>query len=179
MPRVPLGEDKALIAVLSRQDVRIRYCPTVHVITSGRTIGRAPGGVADTLLIRSSTPDAFCDEALEPFRTAFARAAWRGRLRRLHREGRLALDQEWAIKLEISAQGVNDIAPASAFGAAWRVIEDRSPLFARRLLRPAELPEHISVARRWLTHLRKVESRTRQDVQTKLPVPIRALDDAS
>jgi hypothetical protein len=39
LPRVPLGEDKALIALLSRQDARIRYCPTVNVITSGRTMG--------------------------------------------------------------------------------------------------------------------------------------------
>ena len=87
LPRVPLGEDKALIALLSRHDARIRYCPTAHVITSGRTHGRAPGGVADTLAIRSREPDAFCDDALEPFRTAFARAAWRGRLRRLHGAG--------------------------------------------------------------------------------------------
>ena len=87
LPRVPLGEDKALIALLSRQDARIRYCPAVHVITSGRTNGRAPGGVADTLRIRSREPEAFCDEALEPFRTAFARALWRGRLRRLHGAG--------------------------------------------------------------------------------------------
>ena len=100
LPRVPLGEDKALIALLSRQDARIRYCPTVHVITSGRTNGRAPGGVADTLAIRSREPDAFCDDALEPFRTAFARASWRGRLRRLHRAGGLALDQDWAANLE-------------------------------------------------------------------------------
>jgi Glycosyl transferase family 2 len=78
LPRVPLGEDKALIALLSRQDARIRYSPTIHVITSGRTNGRAPGGVADTLAIRSREPDAFCDDALEPFHTAFARALWRG-----------------------------------------------------------------------------------------------------
>ena len=109
LPRVPLGEDKALIALLSRQDARIRYCPTVHVITSGRTNGRAPGGVADTLAIRSREPEAFCDDALEPFRTAFARASWRGRLRRLHGAGRLALDQDWAAKLGISAGDVNDI----------------------------------------------------------------------
>ena len=83
LPRVPLGEDKALIALLSRHDARIRHCPTAHVITSGRTDGRAPGGVAETLAIRSREPDAFCDDALEPFRAAFARAAWRGRLRRL------------------------------------------------------------------------------------------------
>ena len=102
LPRVPLGEDKALIGLLSRQDARIRYCSTAHVITSGRTHGRAPGGVADTLAIRSREPDAFCDDALEPFRAASARASWRGRLRRLHAAGRLALDQDWAAKLGIS-----------------------------------------------------------------------------
>jgi hypothetical protein len=48
LPPVPLGEDKALIGLLSRQDARIRYCSTAHVITSGRTHGRAPGGIADT-----------------------------------------------------------------------------------------------------------------------------------
>ena len=110
-PRVPVGEDKALIALLSRHDARIRHCPTAHVITSGRTHGRAPGGVADTLAIRSREPDAFCDEALEPFRVAFARAAWRGRLRRLHGAGRLALDQDWATKLGISEQEVEQHHP--------------------------------------------------------------------
>ena len=178
LPRVPLGEDKALIALLSRQDAIIRYCPAVHVVTSGRTQGRAPGGVADTLAIRSREPEAFCDDALEPSRTAFARAAWRGRLRRLHGAGRLALDQDWAAKLEIPARDVNDIIQESTFGAAWRVIEDRSPLFARRLLRPAELPGQIVIARRWLAHLREECSRTRQHVQAKLPISIRALDDA-
>jgi hypothetical protein len=140
LPRVPLGEDKALIALLSRQDARIRYCPAAHVITSGRTDGRAPGGVADTLAIRSKEPEAFCDDALEPFRTAFARALWRGRLRRLHAAGRLALAQDWAAQLGLSARHVNDIIKESPFGAAWNIIEDRSSLFARQLLRPAELP---------------------------------------
>jgi hypothetical protein len=153
LPRVPLGEDKALIGLLSRHDVRIRHCPTAHVITSGRTDGRAPGGVADTLAIRSKEPDAFCDEALEPFRTAFARAAWRACLRRRHAAGRLALDQDWAEKLEIAPRDV-DFIHEPAFGEIWAAIELRSPLFARRLLRPAELPEQISIARRWLAHLR-------------------------
>ena len=104
LPRVPVGEDKALIALLSRQDARIRYCPTIHVTTSARTNGRAPGGVAETLRIRSRDPEALCDEALEPFSTAFARALWRGRLRRLHGAGRLALDQDWSPELGISAE---------------------------------------------------------------------------
>jgi hypothetical protein len=179
LPRIPLGEDKALIALLSRQDAKIRYCPTAHVITSGRTNGRAPGGVADTLAIRSREPDAFCDDFLEPFHAAYARASWRGRLRRLHREGRLAVDQGWAAKLEISGRDVKDLIQGPAFGAAWHVIEDRSPLFARRLLRPSELPEQIAIARRSLASHREVGLDAQQHVQTKFGIPIRALDDTA
>ncbi len=178
LPCVPLGEDKALVALLSRQDARIRYCPAVCVITSARTKGRAPGGVADTLRVRSREPEAFCDEALEPFSTAFARALWRGRLRRLRDAGSLAPNQEWVHELGISARLVEDISKASAFGAAWSMIEDRSPLFARQLLRPAELPAQISIARRSLARLRKGGSRARQHVQPKSKIPIRPLDDA-
>jgi hypothetical protein len=179
LPRVPLGEDKALIALLSRHDARIRYCPTVHVITSGRTIGRAPGGVADTLAIRSKEPDALCDDALEPFHKAFARAKWRGRLRRLHAAGRLALDQDWAAELGLSPLNVDDIVREPTFGAAWSAIEDRSPVFARRLLRPAELAEQIAIARRSLPRLREAASPARENVQTKFSISIRALDDTS
>ncbi len=179
LPRVPLGEDKALVGLLSRHDVRIRHCPTAHVITSGRTDGRAPGGVADTLAIRSKEPDAFCDEALEPFRTAFARAAWRGRLRRLYGVGRLALDLNWVEKLEIAPLDVDDLIQEPAFGAIWAAIELRSPRFARRLLRPAELPEQISIARRWLAHLREGGSGARQHIQPEFSISISPIDDVS
>ena len=158
LPRVPLGEDKALIGLLSREDARIRYCPAIYVITSGRTAGRAPGGVAETLAIRSREPEAFCDDALEPFQTAFARASWRGRLRRLDAAERLVLDQDWLAELRLSGGDVDDIFKEPSFGAAWSGIEDRSPLFARRLLRPAELPEQITIARRSLSLLREGNS---------------------
>jgi Glycosyl transferase family 2 len=172
LPRVPLGEDKALVALLSRQDARIRYSPTIRVITSGRTNGRAPGGVADTLAIRSREPEAFCDNALEPFHTAFARALWRGRLRQLQAAGRLAIDQDWSAQFGLSACDVNDILKEAPFGAAWTIVEDRSPLFARRLLRPAELPGQIAIARRSLSLLRAKASGAGQDVQTKLGIAI-------
>jgi hypothetical protein len=155
LPRVALGEDKALVALLSLQDARIRYCPNVQVITSGRIHGRAPGGVADTLAIRSREPDALCDAALEPFRTAFPRASLRGRLRRLHGAGCLALHRDWGAELELSVDDVNDIIREAAFGAVWALVEDRSPLFARRSLRPAELPEQIAIAQRSLADLRE------------------------
>jgi cellulose synthase/poly-beta-1,6-N-acetylglucosamine synthase-like glycosyltransferase len=179
LPRVPLGEDKALIALLSRQDAKIRYCPTARVITSGRTNGRAPGGVADTLAIRSRDPDAFCDDALEPFRTAFARVSWRGRLRRLHGARRPVLGQVWASELGILAAELNELIQWPAFGAAWRVIEVRSPLFARRLLRPPELPEQIAIAGRSLKALREGGLDARQHVQTKFGISIPALDDTA
>jgi hypothetical protein len=177
LPRVPLGEDKALVGLLYHHDARIRHCPTAHVITSGRTDGRAPGGVADTLAIRSREPDAFCDDALEPFRTAFARAAWRGCLRRRHGAGRLALEQDWAAKLEILPRGVDDFIQEPAFGAVWAAIENRSPLFARRSLRPAELPEQIAIARRWLAHLREGGSGARQHIQPEFSISISPIDD--
>jgi Glycosyl transferase family 2 len=177
LPRVPLGEDKALIALLSRQDARIRYSSTIHVITSGRTNGRAPGGVADTLAIRSKEPEAFCDDALETFHTAYARALWRGRLRRLHAAGRLAVDQDWAAELGLSSCDVNDLIKEAPFGAAWNIIEDRSSLFARRLLRPAELPAQIAIARRSLSLLRAKASGARQHVQAKFSISVRPPDD--
>ena len=96
LPRVPLGEDKALVAELVRLDRKICFCPEIQVITSGRVEGRAPGGVADTLRLRSNDPDAFCDELLEPFRIAIKRAKWRGRLRWLRRAGKLVGNGAWA-----------------------------------------------------------------------------------
>lgn len=179
LPRVPLGEDKALVGLLSRHDVRIRHCPTAHVITSGRTDGRAPGGVADTLAIRSKEPNAFCDEALEPFRAALARAAWRGRLRRLHGSGQLALDLKWVEKIEIAPREVDALVHEPAFGAIWAAIELKSPLFARRLLRPAELPQQISMAHRWLAHLREGGSSARQHIQPEFSISISPIDGVS
>ena len=128
LPRVPLGEDKAFVAELRRRDARIRFAPDVVVVTSGRTAGRAPGGVADTLRLRSAAPDALCDEALEPCTVAYRRALWRGRLRR--------------------AKQVS-----TGFGEAWERIEGTHPRLARRALAPAELPRQIELATRTLRRL--------------------------
>jgi hypothetical protein len=62
---------------------------------------------------------------------------------------------------------------------AWGGIEDESPVLARRLLRPAELPGQIAIARRWLARLREGGSEARQHIQAELTVSNGALDDAS
>jgi hypothetical protein len=46
------------------------------------------------------------------------------------------------------------------------------------LLRPAELPLQISIARRWLTYLREGRLVAGQNVESKLRESIGALDDA-
>ena len=100
---MPLGEDKALVAALMRIDAKIRHAPDVLVTTSGRCYGRAPGGVADTLRLRSDDPDALCDEAFGAvFRTALRRAKWRRRLRQLWSIGDLVGDDAWMRALQIS-----------------------------------------------------------------------------
>ena len=127
LPCVPLGEDKALIAQLARIDARIRFCPDIEVTTSGRINGRAPGGVADTLRLRSGNPDAFCDEALEPFRVALRRAKWRGRLRRLYHSDGSKPDCGWIAGLGIASGDVRHVFCAETFGELWRTLRRRVP----------------------------------------------------
>jgi Glycosyltransferase like family 2 len=176
LPRVPLGEDKAFVAELVRHDAKIRFCPEVRVTTSGRLDGRAPGGVADTLRLRSNDPAAYCDELLEPFRVAIKRAKWRGRLRRAWCAGKLDGNGAWARALGIPAADAKRICRAPSFGAAWSAIEYRSPLFARRLLTPAELPSQISGARRALERLRQSRLSARQHVESEIGVPVGPLN---
>lgn len=149
MPEVPLGEDKALIRELRRRDVRIRFAPEVSVVTSGRTFGRAPGGVADTLRLRNEDPRAICDEALERCSSAYRRALWRGRLRRAG----LANAPRWPGLLHVPANEVRRALSAFAFGEAWELIEQASPALARKPLAPAELPREIEAASRLLRRL--------------------------
>lgn len=50
LPPLRSSEDIALVAALRRAGLAIRHAPEVRVITSTRRLGRAPGGMADTLL---------------------------------------------------------------------------------------------------------------------------------
>jgi GT2 family glycosyltransferase len=174
LPSVPLGEDKAFASMLFREDAKIRFCSEVLVTTSGRLDGRAPGGVADTLRLRIADPNAFCDETLEPFRVAIGRAKWRARVRCLHRTGRLAENVEWMARLGIPAVDARRASRSATFGAAWSVIEARSPMLERRLLKPAELPAQISGARRALDRLRKTPLVPNEDLETKRLITVAA-----
>ena len=177
LPRVPLGEDKALVTELFRRDARIRFSPDILVTTSGRLFGRAPGGVADTLRLRCAEARATCDESLEPFRVAIRRAKWRGRVRHLHRLGLVSRNIDWADALEIPVRQARRLGKTAAFGAIWSGIEAASPLLARGTLTPAELPGQISGARRALRRLGKNGLSSPQYVEPELRVAVVAVDD--
>ncbi len=66
VPPLALGEDRALMAALRRSGFRIRHAPDLVVTTSGRLIGRASGGCADTMRLRIEKPAIHCDEYLRP-----------------------------------------------------------------------------------------------------------------
>jgi cellulose synthase/poly-beta-1,6-N-acetylglucosamine synthase-like glycosyltransferase len=171
VPRTPLGEDRAFVAVLRRCDARIRFALDVQVITSARVVGRAPGGVADTLCLRSEHPEAICDEALEPVAAAFKRSLWRGRLRRCGVEN----VPRWYAALRVPAEAVRRAQAASAFGEAWETIEQTSGILRRRCLTPTDLPRQIALANRWLCRLTEPLT-TNEDVKPVLGASI-TLDD--
>jgi hypothetical protein len=176
LPRAPLGEDKAFIAALARIDAKVRHSPDVFVTTSGRWHGRAPGGVADTLRLRRLDPAAPCDEALESYRVAFARAKWKRRLRRWRRSRATGFPPAWARALRIARTEGARAAESPTFGEAWVELERISPRLARRPLTPAELPGQIATATRVLARLRAIDSDAGEPIEPKFGMPIGEID---
>ena len=66
MPAAPVAEDRKFFAALEATGACVRHAPEIAVIVSGRTIGRAEGGMADTIRRRLQHADPYLDNALEP-----------------------------------------------------------------------------------------------------------------
>ena len=142
------GEDRALVSRLTAAGGRVRHCLQTRVITSCRLEGRAAGGAADTMRQRIAEPESFCDAVLEPALDAMRRYFWRGLVRRWHRQAWLADNIVWAASVGISAENTADVAHLPDFAALWEAVTSQSPQLVSRLLRPDELPEEISRAKR-------------------------------
>ena len=148
LPPRPVGEDRALFEMIRRIDGKIRHSLEVQVVTSARTDGRASGGLADEIRLRTD-PDHPCDEALEVAVATLRRAQWRTELRHAWAHGRIeALADYWASKLHLTAEDFRAAAHRRHFGAFWAELEDLSPKLARRLVTPVELKrEHRRIRR--------------------------------
>lgn len=66
MPAAALAEDRRFFAALQAVGARVRHAPEIEVVVSGRLIGRAEGGMADTIHRRMRRSDPYLDDALEP-----------------------------------------------------------------------------------------------------------------
>lgn len=132
IPPVPLGEDRAFFDALRRIDARIRHAPGVRVTVSGRTEGRAAGGMADTIRRRLTCPDTVLDPRLQP-----APLVWRRAL------ARRAAREAW-------------IGPGP-FGAAWAAMEAARPDLAPKPICVADLPALTAEAYALLARLRVCE----------------------
>jgi GT2 family glycosyltransferase len=152
VPSVPLGEDRALLAALRRVDARIRHAPEVSVVVSGRTVGRAAGGMADTMRRRMIAQDPFIDDRLEPAAICATRAWARGSARRAwsSTEERAALIGQLASDLRLDAAVLAAWMALPTFGAAWDLIEQRSSALARQPVARLRLAAEMAHARRIL-----------------------------
>ena len=139
MPTVPSGEDRAFIAALRRNDARVRHAPECRVVVSGRTEGRAAGGMADTIRRRLRVPDRFLDDRLEPARDCARRAALRWLARRAHAGDPSARGLH--LLLGLDEEVVRASLRKQAFGAAWAELEEASSRLVSRRVDTACLPE--------------------------------------
>ena len=99
MPAAPVAEDRKFFAALEAAGARVRHAPEIVVTVSGRTIGRAEGGMADTIRRRLHRADPYLDDALEP-----AMDRWRRLRGEALGEQRLVAAHTVAAELETARQ---------------------------------------------------------------------------
>jgi glycosyltransferase involved in cell wall biosynthesis len=150
LPARGSGEDKALTQALDDAGFKVRHSTDVYVSTSYRLNGRAQGGAADTIRHRLETPDAFCDDDLEPALRLVRRALCRGHLRRFWDSA----FEEWnaSFRWGISAEKTLDIShKKTPFSQAWESVCRENPQLAASVrLCPSDLPRQIAIAKRLL-----------------------------
>ncbi|ONG51109.1 hypothetical protein BKE38_16740 [Pseudoroseomonas deserti] len=142
LPRLPVGEDRALAAAVQAAGLRLRHAPEVRVATSCRRLGRAAGGAAATLARWQAEPELTGDPQLEAPGAAWRRAVLRGQARAAHARGGLA---GLAPLLGLEA-AILDPLQGPPFAAAWQEVERRSLRLAARAVPPALLPSAMLAA---------------------------------
>jgi hypothetical protein len=174
VPPVPCGEDRAFLTALRRIDAKIRHSPDCHVTVSGRIIGRAAGGMADTIRRRIEAPDPFLDDRLEPA----LHCARRANLRRRFRACANGLDSisDLAAATALDAVWLTSLLSHVPFGAAWADIERESSVLRRQLVAVADLLEQMATAEAICRTLRQRAARhdpivpeTRRPITAPIP----------
>jgi GT2 family glycosyltransferase len=145
VPAVACGEDRAFVARLRQIDARVRHAPEVRVTVSGRTLGRAAGGMADTIRRRIIQQDEFADSDIEPAAgrlrrlelRRLTRAAWQTRGE--HRDALIDI-------LQLPPKLVRAALASPFYGQAWSSLERASPVLRPTRVRFADLHHEIARA---------------------------------
>ena len=153
IPQIASGEDRAFLAALRAVDARIRHAPECHVMVSGRIVGRATGGMADTIRRRMIMPDSFLDDRLEPAEDCARRATLRRRLRQCFTHPALA--RSFADDVHLEPGFIAALLKSRTFGAVWAAVEARSPILRRRPVAVADLPAEMARAQNICAVLRE------------------------
>jgi hypothetical protein len=148
LPAVPVGEDRALFDAVRRSGMRVRHCPAARVTVSCRLVGRAVGGMADTLSRRGLDAAAPTDPRLEPVVDAF----WRFRCRHLFRrvqagDARGGDVLRLALALQMPAEAVARAARQSEFWRGWDAVEAASPALGRRSVPASAVAREVATAK--------------------------------
>ena len=156
LPPKPVGEDRALFEEVRRQDGRVRHSLEVQVVTSARTDGRACGGLADEIRLRTD-PDHPCDEALEVATSTLRRALWRCEMRQAWGAGKLDATR-WARRLGISELEFRHAMQRPHFGGLWAELEAKSPRLRRQCVTANGLARELRRMRRIVATTRAWEN---------------------
>ena len=156
IPAVSAGEDRAFFAALDGADARIRHAPDVSVTVSGRLVGRAAGGMADTIRRRIARPDPFLDDRLEPACDALQRTVWKRQLRQAIERG------DGAVVSRLCARwGVSPPPGLSSFGPMWARLEGMASALQRRAVPAARVMVELAEVRAILEWLRAMQAEER------------------
>ena len=129
VPPLPSGEDRAFLRALRRIDARIRHAPECHVMVSGRTEGRASGGMAETIQRRMIAQDAYIDDRLEPAEDCVRRAIARHRLQACRAVPELV--ESFARDLGLDPASLSRDLMQYPFGQVWDEVERTSAILRR------------------------------------------------
>jgi hypothetical protein len=150
IPAIPAGEDRAFVRALWMMDARVRHDPAIRVTVSGRIVGRADGGMADTIRRRMVRQDEFSDDQVEPARDAFRRYRLRQRVRCAWGG---SADAALASDLAVSRASLAAALAHRFFGSAWAELEACSPVLKRRRVRFTDLRAQIAATQAILGRL--------------------------
>jgi len=155
LPEIPSSEDRAFLQRYRAYDLPVVFSDIARVSVSGRTAGRAPGGMAEAIALRIRDPDAPIDSMAEPANDWSARLEARSMARRLHGDGDGL--RRFCDRLGIEADDATRICASTIFGSAWQQIEAASRFRTRQQLRPSQLPLEVRRLEKLISASRQVQ----------------------